>query len=247
MSVTSIVRRFDGRRALARLRGWPAVALSIAVLLGMGAVAVNSPIFHARTIEVSGISRPSELSRRAVVEVAGVSRETNVLWLDTGVAERRLQANPWIAEATVSRELPATVRIDIRERMPVATVRGTGEFVVVAGDGRILERVEQDPRLPLVWGASVDGGEWLAPRGAARALDAMLESVRSNVRRVVVGEDGSLTLRLRSGAQVLYGDERLPAEKASALQGVLEWAAREGRRLATVDVRAPSSPAVRAG
>ncbi len=74
--------------------------------------------------------------RPQIVRIAGVSNATNALWLDEGVVERRLEAEPWIADADVRVTLPLTVEIAVHERSPVAVARGSGDLV----DGRRRDR-----------------------------------------------------------------------------------------------------------
>ena len=72
-----------------------------------------------------------------IVRIAGVSNATNALWLDEGEAERRLEAEPWIADADVRVTFPLTVEIAVHERSPVAVARGAVTSLM-AGDGTAL-------------------------------------------------------------------------------------------------------------
>jgi hypothetical protein len=73
----------------------------------------------------------------------------------------------------------------------------------------------------------------------------MPSALRREVRDVVVSPHAQLSVALRSGLMVEYGDaERLKA-KAQAVGAVLRWAAANGFRLEAVDVRAPTAPTAR--
>ena len=80
----------------------------------------------------------STLSRRAVLETAHVHTGSNVFQLDASAAERALLKDPWVAEASITRDLPGTVRIAVTERLPVGT---TEDGSVVASDGVALPGV----------------------------------------------------------------------------------------------------------
>jgi cell division protein FtsQ len=89
--------------------------------------------FRADRIDVTGQVR---LARQQILEIAGVGPHTNILAVNLTTTRKRLLANPWIAEATVSREIPSALQIHIREEMPLALLEmpdGQGFLINVAG------------------------------------------------------------------------------------------------------------------
>ena len=60
------------------------------------------------------------LSEGEVRELLGPAVGENILGLDIAALKARLRASPWVADATVSRTLPDTLRVTIREREPLA-------------------------------------------------------------------------------------------------------------------------------
>ena len=130
-------RRPDGS---APTKWWAVAVIGGVLLVGSGWLLTNSPVFAARHIEISG---QSHLSRSTLLRLAAVHERTNLFWFHGDVVERRLEANPWVAEATVSRSLPSTLRIEIRERKPVALVMEGEDFLLVAADGTVLAPAPQ--------------------------------------------------------------------------------------------------------
>ena len=120
-----------------RVRKIAAIAFIATVLLGAAAVTLTrSPYFAAHRIEVRGTSH---VTRSEVLRIAGITPGTNVFTLDAGSAEARLERDPWIAQATVTKDLPSTLVIDIDERVAVAVVETGGALRLVADDGALLE------------------------------------------------------------------------------------------------------------
>lgn len=236
----------------------PAVVVVATAALVVGAFVLSRSSFvHARGVEVSGTDH---LSRSEVVGLAAVSKATNVLWLDEGGIERRLETHPWVADAEIDVALPATIRIEIVERVPVAVVSDGRERTLVAADGTRLgpaSRVRDLPRIDLPMAPWVDGRAWPSTvtevphgaspsaRGAAAALGAMSPELRADVVSVRVLVDGSMTLRLASGLHVRYGEAAAPAAKAQTLERILAWGLATGERIANVNVVSPRTPAVR--
>jgi cell division protein FtsQ len=236
----------------------PAVVGLVAVAAIAGGFFLSRSSFvHARGIEVNGTDH---LSRSQVVGLAAVSKATNVVWLDEGDIERSLETHPWVADAEVDVALPATIRIQIVERIPVAVVTDGLARTLVAADGTRLgaaSRVRDLPTIYLPMVAGVDGRAWPdgataiaygarpTPRGAAAALGAMSSELRADVVSVRVLVDGTMALRLASGVHVRYGEPSAPAAKAQALERILAWGRATGQAVANVNVTSPRTPAVR--
>lgn len=200
----------------------------------------NSPVFDLRTLRVSG---NVHLSSDQVLGVAALSDRTNILWMSDHEVERRLEGEPWVRSASVSRTLPSTVTIAISERWPVAVVDGKRRLLVAA-DGVVLGLAGQSVRLPVI---EVRGpvGERVQRRATQLAVAGALTSdLRETVGRITVGPDGSVTLWLRSGVRVLVGTPTSLRSKAAALEGMLAWVARHGVTPRYVDVRVPAAPAI---
>jgi cell division protein FtsQ len=217
------------------------IAAVVVMLVGGGVAASRSSAFHARRVEVSGANH---LPRGHLIEVTGISRSTNALWLDEAEAERRLEAEPWIASADVRVAFPLTIEIAVTERSPVAVARGD-VVSLIAADGTALGAGKVPRGLPVIeLGAlrPVDGVR-SSPVGAARALGAMTPSLRAEVARVRVLLDGTLEFRLRGGPAVRFGTPDDVRRKARTIERMLAWAQAKGIVIRTLNVLSAFAPA----
>jgi cell division protein FtsQ len=213
---------------------------SVALVIG-GVTASRSSAFDVRGIEVSG---NDHLHRPQVVGIAGITDATNALWLDEGQAERRLEAEPWIADADVRVTFPLNVEIAVRERTPVALAQGAVTSLMAA-DGTALGSGNVPRGLPVIelGGAGRAEGVRPSPVGAAQALGAMTPALRVQVARVRVLLDGTLELRLRDGPTISFGTPGDARRKAVTIRRMLVWARTQGTPLRTLSVVAPLAPA----
>ena len=227
-------------RSLGASRRSAVIAGAVVALVAGAFFASRTSLMDAHRIEVTGANH---VHRADLVAIAGVSRDTNVLWFDERAAERRLEAEPWIASADVSSSFPLTIAIAVRERTPVAVLGGTD--TLIAGDGTALAGTTRGGGLPTIDLGTVTTAEGRPPSpvGAARALGAMPPTLRSKVTRVHVMLDGTLELRLRGGTTVRFGTPEDAARKVEAIRRVLSWAGREGSAIRRLSVVAPSAPA----
>jgi cell division protein FtsQ len=213
------VARDQGRRRLRYL-----VLLATVVVLIVGAYALaQSPVLDVDQVTVSGANRTEAGVAR---EAAGIDLGRAMVSVDPGAAEARLEALPWVEQATVRRDWPGAVAITLVERTPVAMVGAASSAVLVDGDGRALGPADDDA-LPLVAGDAVEAGETI---GADQlAVVAILADMPDELRAEVAEATGSAsgtTLVLTDGIEVRWGDQTQSTAKSDALQVLLEQADR---------------------
>jgi cell division protein FtsQ len=239
LRLAELVRAIRGRRLVATV-----IVASLTVAGGSLALS-RSSLLRLRHLEVVGTS---SLTRAQVVRLAALSWSTNVVWFDAGAVERRLESDPWVATATVSRRLPGTILISVVERAPVATIHDGVAFTLLAADGVALGTVEADPALPeIVVTAGSSFPEGNAPaRAAAMAIAGLDGGRRPAVVRAVV-DAGALSVELDGGTRVEFGDPTGIEAKTAAVRRILRWATAQGTSVASVNVTVPDSPAVTLG
>jgi cell division protein FtsQ len=229
-------------------RGW-VLAMALAALLVASAVWVaGSPVFRLRELRVVGTRH---LSQAAVRRLTGLTSSTNVLWISGSDLARRLQGSPWVRSASVARHLPAAIVVSIQERVPVARVAVPGSgYVEVSGDGVVLPAAGGGGAVPILERTNPPIGP--APRAAAlaglgsalRAVAALPPTVRMQVSTAAERPDGTVTLTLDRGTVVTFGDASQADEKGRVLRSLLVWSSGHGVVPATIDLQAPSAPAL---
>lgn len=219
------------------------VTAALLALLGLAALtaaATFSPIFAAQEVRIEGVRR---LTDARVRSLSGLEIGANVFHLNAGRVEEALRADPWIAEATVTRELPDSIVVTLVERVPVALTEIDGTSIALAGDGTPLPGASPSG-LPRVegWAGELAPGEQEATAGALAALGPALRRAVASAALDVTGE---MSLEMRDGTVVRYGPPTGSVAKAEALRAVLTWADDTGTAITVVDVRVPTTPTVR--
>ncbi|MDF3065095.1 MAG: Cell division protein FtsQ [Polyangiaceae bacterium] len=182
------------------------IGTSVSVAYSVRHYALTSPRFSIREVHLVGGKR---VAPQQAQDQAGVVLGNNVFALDTAAAEKKLLENPWIAEARVTRDLPRTLRIEIKEREPAALSVFNDRLYLVTADGEPFKALSPgDPAdFPLITGASVDG----LSRDRARELD------RVKVGLEVLEQYGRVPLSKTQPAQEVHladsGDVTLTAGK----------------------------------
>lgn len=209
-----------------------------------GTIALRSPIFEVRRVEVRGNGR---LGPGEVRDLVGHTRGRNLWLLPLDELARSVASHPWVARAELRRDLPSTLVVEIEERLPVAWVSDPGGGAAVAADGIVVERRSDGAglvSLGVVEDLEEPGTRTGAPRHSLRVVASLPPRIRREVAAVALRGEGVI-LRLRSGARILYGlPESLPAKRAT-LVALLDWIDENEVPAGVVDLRAPATPAIR--
>mgnify|MGYP000901987626 CR=1 FL=1 len=200
------------RRAL-RVLAAGVIGGAVVTALGVGLHhGMEDEGFRVQQVEILGASRASPVALR---HLARVPEGAHLASLDLAAVRADVERHPWVAEATVSRALPSTLRIEVREHQPVMLLaldrlwylNAQGEpFRLADSDdldypvltGFPPQLVEQRPELSLA-----------AVRGAFRVLDALDDApiASSQLSEIHFDERLGYELVLRNGTRLTLGFE----------------------------------------
>lgn len=241
------IRRDRGRRRLRRLQA----GLGVVAVGAGGWVAALSPVFDVDRLRVQGVVR-SEAD--VIVAAAGIDRHEAMLTLDLAGAAADIEAQPWVATATVTRHWPGDVVVTVTERQPQAMVATRkGRWVVVDRDRRQLAVVDEGafPELARIVGLAPDaepGALVGEEAGAALELAGLLPAVVPGVVPEVKVAPGGLEVSMSGGGGgepplVRFGGPTRLADKVDALAALVDAdVLDEIPPPAVVDVRVPDAP-----
>lgn len=116
-----------------------AVAFALAVAAYSVVAIVRSDMFKIQSVDVVGNNR---LTDQEVIDLARLPETETLLRVAITDIERRVEENPWVASADVSRRLPATLRINVTERVPAAILDVGEEAYAIDRLGHVLEQQE---------------------------------------------------------------------------------------------------------
>jgi cell division protein FtsQ len=197
------IRRGLSSRAVLVLQ-LTAASLALAALAWTGyAKVMASDRLRVLKVDVRG---GHFLSEGEVRELLGPAVGENILGLDIEALKARLRASPWVADATVSRTLPDTLKVVIHERVPLALAEMDRLYLMDA-DGGLIDIY--GPRtaafdLPIVRG--LQGLEGEARRDRAERAGALLKDLGdlgAEISEVYVLGSGDMRVILRGPGETL--------------------------------------------
>src|SRR3990170_1210678 len=156
----------------------------------------NSAGFRITAVAING---RKQLTQDEVLAIGGVNGRSSLLFLDAATVRDKLEANPWIGEATVLKLYPGRLQIDVVERSAFALWQQDGRLAVIADDGAVLEPYvsRRFLSLPLVVGkgAETRASDFLA-------LLARYPQVRAATKAAILVGERRWNLRLKDGLDI---------------------------------------------
>jgi cell division protein FtsQ len=250
-------------RGLLRSLGGRIVLATVAfVLLGATAVGfavvrsyvLHDPRFVLASSDEIQISGNAHLSREQLLSVFGGDLERNVFRVSLPERRADLERLPWVEHATVMRLLPNRLRVQVKERTPVAFVRQGTQIGLVDASGVLLDMAtdasaDTHYSFPVLTG--IAAGDPLSTRAARmeiyqrfmKELDATGKGFSRSVSEVDVTdpEDVKALVLASTGAAnsevlVHFGDEHFLDRYNEFEKHLPEWK-QQYPKLASADMR----------
>ena len=233
-AVPPSVRRFMARARQRRLRAAMPWAVTLGVLLVMGGLAwvvYGTSVLGVREVKVVGTDT---LTPAQVEEAASVRLAEPLARVDLDGIRDRVQALPAVERAVVSRGWPSTVEVQVVERTPVAAVPVGEQFLLIDAEGVAFRTVAKRPAgLPLAKLAA-PGPADINTRSALVVLSSLTAELREELVSISVPAPAQVSLGLRGGRTIVWGDDTESEKKARVATALLE------RKGDTIDVSAPT-------
>lgn len=210
-----------------------------------------SPLLAVRAVKVVGADRTGKAPVVEATEIVGTGE--NLLLVPARAVEGRVERLPWVADATVERILPSTVRVTVIEREPAFVLALDGGRWTIDDGGHVLAVGKAERGLPVLAGTEVghvEPGVVLQTeeaRGALEVYGALPAKIRKRVGKIFAPTPERISFKVKGGPEVRYGAARQMAAKATVLKALLKRLASDRRAASYIDVRVPTSPAIGLG
>lgn len=110
--------------------------LSIFFFLISIVVYLQSPLSHIKTISVTG---NSFLTDEAVINQSGLATDMNIWTINKSTIKSEISENPVVESVEVDKELPWTIKIQLKEHDLVGYIKKESSFFPILGNGKTLD------------------------------------------------------------------------------------------------------------
>jgi len=220
----------------------------ILLILVAGYILLQSPLFEVRRVNVQGNYLLNEENIRSV---ADISTGVNIFKLDMGVIRSGLKTIPMIKDVQVSRSLPSTVVITVKERIPLGILPAQDDFVKVDEEGvNLMTACIGTPGLPVVTGVDVD----VPPPGqvvqSERLKDALAVigglpgEIVANLSEVHIDREDQIVLYTIEGIQCKFGQATEIQGKGVILSRLMQELYQQKAKVDYIDLSCADQPVV---
>lgn len=231
--VTELAERAEAGRSARRrrlLRRALSGLLLLVPVLGLAWVLLVSTWLAVDRVEVVGEQR---LSAAEVEQAAAVVDGTPLARVDTGAVRTRVARLAPVADVTVSRSWPGTLRVAVTERVAAAAVPQPGGVLLVDPAGVPFGSERALPPGVVRLEVEEPGPDDPTTRAALSVHRDLPADLRQRVRVVRAASPSSVVLLTADGKQVVWGAPGDTATKAAAALVLLRTDSK------VVDVSAP--------
>jgi cell division protein FtsQ len=215
--------------------------LSALALLGGGWLALrHSSLVSVEHVHISGVHGVQEHEVRRALELAGKGMST--LDVQPAALAAAVRSFPQVAAVHASASFPHTLRITVTEQLPVAVIVAGSQRTALAANGTVLGSAFASGTLPVIDGQTLPLRRVSEPQ--TRAYLTVLGAAPTTLDRLAsraYSTPKGLTVAMRNGLLVYFGDDTRPHAKWLSLARVLSDPTSAGASY--VDVRLPERPA----
>lgn len=167
----SVRRSTIPKKAVTPLK-WAFIVVAILVLAGIGTTALysygeRSWRFRVESSDDIEISGTHNVTHAQVMEVLGGDIGRNIFFIPLAQRKAQLEQIPWVESASVMRFVPNRLRVEIKERTPVAFARVGSRISLTDESGVLMDLptgVKRKFSFPVILGTNI--GEPLSTRSA---------------------------------------------------------------------------------
>lgn len=228
-----------------------AAVIAAVLLLVFGSIFVyRSNLLAVETVTVSGVEH---LTDQEVTQLAAVPDDSTLLRLDVDGICSRLKEHPWVQDATITRQFPHTIRINVTERTPSAAVKINSKSIwVVSTDGAWLSAATKEDWKNYRRILDVDtnmaspvAGSEVTDEGILNALavfDQVSPELAEQIKSISAESAVKTSLTLKGGVEVAFGVAEDIELKEADIWTLLDKY--EGK-ISYINVRVPDRPTYR--
>ena len=222
----------------------------VVAVAGVRSYLLHDPLFMLATSDDIGIDGAQHLTRDQVLSVFGADLERNIFRASLPERKADLERLPWVEHATVMRLLPNRIRVQIRERTPVAFVRQGTQIGLVDAGGVLLDMTPEaagDPHysFPVLTGLSADlpldtrAARMVVYEKFMAALRGADEHLTDSLSEVDMSNPEDVKALIASGSSdilVHFGEQNYLKRYQEFKQHLPEWK-QQYPKLASADMR----------
>lgn len=146
------IRSFEGYQRTARLKRLKILFVFVLIIIALVLVMFSS-IFNIKEINVEN---NDIVSKEEITSLANIDSEQNIFKLRKNVVIANIKKNAYIESVEISRKLPNTLGIKVKERTRKYMLQFADSYIYINNQGYMLEISTEKLDLPIITGFKTD-------------------------------------------------------------------------------------------
>lgn len=253
-SVKKKPKRNDLKRSISwAITSFVLAAIIVAILAGL---ILSLPIWKTSNVQVMGNSL---LTEAKVIHTANIPMGENIFLIDLDEARNNFAGIVQIKDIRITRKLPNTIVIDIKERAPFAIAVIGGGTSLIDDEGYIIAKQDLAPsaagkdiaKYPVIRGIdkkTLENGNRLnsADRAFIRsALNSFSDSSDFGTVQMDISKRDDIVIYIEDILKVKIGDTSDVERKMSVVKALLGSIKDKWTKAVYIDVKVPDSPVIK--
>lgn len=190
--------------------------------------------FMIKKISVTGTVLSQDMQFDNIVNAATNSVQGNLTYLDIKELKRQLEKIDLIKQATIKRDLPNTLSIDIIERQPVAILRTKSTNYTIDKEGIVLSLIPNItiPALKIEYGIAMNGNQ-IADDFLLRMLKPLASKKSTNIQEIRIDKNRKTFFKLHHVRPEFSINDRIISDE------YIEKAVKIGHTLTNNNIKIP--------
>lgn len=215
---------------------------------------ISLPAFHVKNIVILGNSK---IKSEEIFTKFNILLEKNPYLVEKRKIKEIYDNDPYIESIEINSKFPRTLIFNIKKRMPVATIKFSGGFVIIDENAVVLETTQEMSKIvkPLINGVTVKEvklGEKLNinNKDVISTINEITNNIRSaklinNISQIEISKESSIKMITPQGITVLIGNGNNLNEKMLMLNQILINLHERKIYTGTIDMRYDGYPVYR--
>lgn len=173
----------------------------LCLIVGGAYLFFTSERFDIVNIEVRG---NQHLSQKAILKKAKLKKGQNLVKLRRGELTGRIMKSPYVKDCKVSKDYPATLIIDVEERIHAGVIPYGDRYALIDAEGILIAVKDKRPKVTQIAGVKIKKmrpGEKIEVDKSKRLEKSLdfLKAMRKDeliFRRIYVRKDGSIRIQV---------------------------------------------------
>ncbi len=208
-----------------------------------------SPFFQLRDITVNGLKN---LTQKEINSFLSGYYKENIWLIDKNEVKKELLQNKYIKSVKIEKKYPASLALDIKERVPLGKINNNGRYLIFDKEGFIIEKGSQKSRIqvPEIKGTGytfVNNSISFTPvlKKIVQALRIIDFKTREKIKIVSLKNNSKIVLKLYSQIYVYMGKPEEIRRKFKVLESVSRKIGQENLVVDYIDLRIIERPVIK--